>query len=180
MLDRLTVPIVQAPLAGGASTPELVAEVAGAGGIGFLAAGYKAVDTVHADLEALRRLTSSPFGVNVFVPGDGPSDPAPAERYARRLRDEGLEPGEPRWEDDSWGPKLELLLAERPAVASFTFGCPAANTVAALHEAGVEVWVTVTSPAGGVARARRRRGRPRGAGPRGGRPPRRLRPRHGG
>ena len=41
MLDRLDVPIVQAPLAGGASTPELAAAVSGAGGLGFLAAGYK-------------------------------------------------------------------------------------------------------------------------------------------
>ena len=147
MLDRLSAPVVQAPLAGGASTPELAAAVSDAGGLGFLAAGYKTADAVHEDLKALRALTSSPFGVNVFVPGEGAADPAPALRYAQRLRDEGLDPGEPRWEDDAWEEKIELLLAERPAVASFTFGCPPAETIAALRDAGVEVWVTVTSPA---------------------------------
>ena len=41
MLERLAVPIVQAPLAGGPSTPELAAAVANAGGLGFVAAGYR-------------------------------------------------------------------------------------------------------------------------------------------
>ncbi len=144
-LDRLAAPIVQAPLAGGASTPELAAAVCGAGALGFIATGYRDVDPVRADIQAVRELTTSPFGVNLFVPGE-PADPGPAETYAGRLCDEGLEAGEPRWEDDWWEAKLELLLSERPAVASFTFGCPPAGTVAALREAGVEVWVTVTSP----------------------------------
>jgi nitronate monooxygenase len=42
VLDQLEVPIVQAPLAGGPSTPELAAAVSDAGGLGFLAAGYEA------------------------------------------------------------------------------------------------------------------------------------------
>ena len=37
----LRVPIVQAPLAGGASTPALTAAVVRAGGFGFVAAGYR-------------------------------------------------------------------------------------------------------------------------------------------
>jgi nitronate monooxygenase len=145
VLDRLAAPIVQAPLAGGASTPELAAAVCGAGGLGFIATGYRDVDPVRMDIRAIRELTTSPFGVNLFVPGE-PADPGPAESYAGRLCDEGLEAGEPRWEDDGWEAKLDLLLAERPAVASFTFGCPQAGMVAALREAGVDVWVTVTSP----------------------------------
>ena len=147
VLDRLSAPIVQAPLAGGASTPALAAAVAGAGGLGFLATGYKTADAAQEDLKALSALTSFPFGVNLFTPGEGPADPAPVRQYAQRLCDEGLDPGEPRWEDDAWAAKIELLLAERPAVASFTFGCPPADTIAALRDAGVEVWVTVTSPA---------------------------------
>jgi nitronate monooxygenase len=145
VLDRISVPIVQAPLAGGASTPELSAAVAGAGGLGFVAAGYKTADAVRSDIEALRALTDAPFGVNVFVPG-GSADPEEPERYAQRLRDQGLEPGEPRWEDDFWEAKLELLLGRPPAVVSFTFGCPRPDTIGALREAGVEVWLTVTSP----------------------------------
>ena len=59
VLDQLERPIVQAPLAGGPSTPALAAAVCEAGGLGFLAAGYKPVDAVRADLEALRELTAA-------------------------------------------------------------------------------------------------------------------------
>ena len=31
-------------------------------------------------------------------------------------------------------------------MVSFTFGCPAPETVAALHDRDIAVWVTVTSP----------------------------------
>ena len=48
ILERIELPIVQAPLAGGASTPALAAAVAEAGGLGFLAAGYKTPDAVRA------------------------------------------------------------------------------------------------------------------------------------
>ena len=40
VLDELAHPIVLAPLAGAASTPELAAAVSEAGGLGFLASGY--------------------------------------------------------------------------------------------------------------------------------------------
>ena len=60
LVDRLQHPIVQAPLGGGPSTPALAAAVAEAGGLGFLAAGYKTVDAVRADLAAVRSLTTRP------------------------------------------------------------------------------------------------------------------------
>src|SRR4051812_20052168 len=69
-LDALAHPVVQAPLAGGPSTPALAAAVSGAGGLGFLAAGYKPLAAVRADLDELRAQLGDgvPFGVNVFAP----------------------------------------------------------------------------------------------------------------
>jgi nitronate monooxygenase len=58
---------VQAPLAGGASTPQLAAAVASAGGLGFLAAGYKTAEAVAADIRELRELSDAPFGVKAMV-----------------------------------------------------------------------------------------------------------------
>jgi nitronate monooxygenase len=151
-LGQLQVPIVQAPLAGGASTPQLAAAVARAGGFGFLAAGYKSVDAVAADITALRELSDAPFGVNLFAP------PAPAETtdagalaaYAERLGAEagryGVATGAARHDDDAFEDKLELLGGERPAVVSFTFGCPEPPVVDRLHTSGSDVWITVTSP----------------------------------
>ncbi len=153
MLDlaRLSEPIVQAPLAGGPSTPKLAAAVAGAGGFGFLAAGYKPADAVRQDIGELRSLIDAPFGVNLFAPPAPAGDPDALAGYAARLRVEaaryGVEPGDPRHDDDAYAAKLELLAQERVAVVSFTFGCPEPQIVQRLQAGGCDVWVTVTGPA---------------------------------
>ncbi len=158
-IDSLVRPIVQAPMAGGPSTTALAAAVSGAGGLGFLAAGYQAVDAVRADIEELRSLLpdGEPFGVNVFAP---PGHGRGAERvaaYAETLAGEtarsGVRLGRPRWDDDRYADKLDLLCAQRVPVVSCAFGCPSAQDVERLHRAGSAVWVTVTTP--GEAKAAR-------------------------
>jgi nitronate monooxygenase len=149
LLDRLAVPIVLAPLAGGPSTPELTAAVSNAGGFGFLAAGYLAAPALAERLEGTRTLTDAPIGVNLFVPGT-PAPPDTADAYAARLADDarqaGVELGAARFDDDDWAAKLELLIATPVAVVSFTFGCPEPEVIDRLRDAGSEVWVTVTRP----------------------------------
>lgn len=144
-------PIVQAPMGGGPSTPRLAAAVSDAGGLGFLAAGYKTAEAVRADLEELRALTDAPFGVNLLVPGPPAPDPEAVARYAEALREEAhfhrVALGEPRHDDDGWDEKLALVADERVPVVSFTFGCPPPAAIDALHAAGAGVWVTVTTPA---------------------------------
>ena len=144
------VPIVQAPLAGGASTPALTAAVVRAGGFGFVAAGYRTPDALREDIRATRELAGAPFGVNVFVPGHAAARPS-YQRYIEALRDEagrqGVALGEPRFEDDGWEAKLALLEDDPVAAVSFTFGCPPADVVARLQAAGSSVWVTVTDVA---------------------------------
>jgi nitronate monooxygenase len=143
----LRVPIVQAPLAGGASTPALTAAVVEAGAFGFVAAGYRTADALRDELRATRALTAAPFGVNVFVPGRA-TERGRYERYIEALRDEagrqGVALGEPRFEDDAWEAKLALLEDDPVSAVSFTFGCPPAEVVARLQAAGSTVWVTVT------------------------------------
>ena len=149
-LDTLEHPIVQAPLAGGASTPALAGAVCEAGGLGFLAAGYKDPAAVRSDIAELRALTGRPFGVNLFAPPGPAADAAAIERYASELAGEaeryGVELGSPRHDDDGWQEKLELVAAERVPVVSITFGCPDPGIFDRLHEREVEVWVTVTKP----------------------------------
>src|SRR3954447_7221131 len=89
VLDALPLPIIQAPMAGGPSTPELAAAVANAGGMGFVAAVYKPPDDLQANLQKARGLTDGPLGVNVFSPAAGPADPEIVRRYAERLAPEG-------------------------------------------------------------------------------------------
>ncbi|WP_394295643.1 NAD(P)H-dependent flavin oxidoreductase [Alicyclobacillus acidocaldarius] len=61
-------PIFAAPMAGGPSTPELVAAVSNAGGLGFLGVGYLSPEETRAAIRRVRALTDAPFGVNVFIP----------------------------------------------------------------------------------------------------------------
>jgi nitronate monooxygenase len=118
--------------------------------LGYLAGGYLTADALRDRLAATRRLTTRPFGVNLFVPS-APADPTAVARYAANLADEaataGVELGEPRHDDDDWEAKLAILLDSAVPVVSFTFGLPGPDTVAALHRAGSEVWITVNSPA---------------------------------
>jgi nitronate monooxygenase len=147
--DDLAHPIVQAPLAGGPSTPALAAAVSEAGGLGFLAAGYKTAEALADDAAAVRAVTARPFGVNLFVPPGEPAAPAAVARYAAIVQAEaerhGVDAGEPRHDDDRWAEKLALVRELQPAVVSFTFGLPDAATVAALQAAGCAVWATVTT-----------------------------------
>jgi nitronate monooxygenase len=148
---QLTHPIVQAPLAGGPSTPELAAAVSGAGGLGFLAAGYTRAEQLQADIARLRELTAAAFAVNVFMLAEGAIDEQALARFAQRLaplaRRFDVEIGAPRFDDDALEAKLAIVCEERPAIVSFTFGCPSQEIVDRLHEREIAVWVTVTEPA---------------------------------
>ena len=149
VLRELTHPIVLAPLAGGPATPALAAAVCGAGGLGFLAAGYRKAEDVQAEIRDFKR-QAAVFGVNVFVPGDPSVDRAAVDAYLATLRPEaerlGVALGEPRFDDDGWDAKLAVLLEERVPVASFTFGCPSPSVIRSLQDHGTEVWVTATTP----------------------------------
>jgi nitronate monooxygenase len=149
ILDELRHPIVQAPMAGGASTPELVAAVSEAGGLGFLAAGYLIPRDVRKQIHATRKLTDKPFGVNIFVPDTSSVDGPALARYRDRLTTEatryGVELGDAVDEDDGWIGKLAVVREEQVPVVSFTFGCPDSAVLAELNEAGCTVVVTVTS-----------------------------------
>lgn len=145
----LRVPVVAAPMAGGPSTPALVSVVSEAGGLGFLAAGYRPASSLAADVETVRSTTSAPFGVNVFLVEPFEVDVAWLEAYRRSVEPEasrlGVELGAPRWDDDDWAAKLEFLLDARPDVVSFTFGCPSADLLRRFADVGVFTAVTVTT-----------------------------------
>jgi nitronate monooxygenase len=149
VLGRLRIPIVQAPLAGGPSTPELAAAVSKTGALGFMAAGYKTPDAMSEDIAATRALTDEPFGVNVFAVTPSEVEPSALDAYAKSVRSStrhtGIEPGEPRSDDDHFGEKIDALLADPVPLVSFTFGCPTGDLIDRLHGVASDVWVTVTS-----------------------------------
>jgi nitronate monooxygenase len=139
-------------MAGGPSTPELVAAVGAAGGLGFLAAGYLTPEAFAAQLDELHRRSSAAYGLNLFLPSPRRGDPAALAAYGERLRPLaarfGAPLGEPRWDDDAIAAKLDVVCGATPApaVVSFTFAAPTSSQVERVRAAtGAVVAATVTT-----------------------------------
>ncbi|MET7453258.1 nitronate monooxygenase [Streptomyces sp. NPDC005574] len=162
LTDLCPHPIVQAPMAGGVSVPQLAAAVSEAGGLGFLAAGYKTADGMYQDIKQVRGLTGRPFGVNLFMPqpesragaggpaGTAPPAPATVDVYAHQLAGEATwydtELGDPdSGRDDGYDAKLAVLLDNPVPAVSFHFGVPGPDTLEALRRAGTLTLATATT-----------------------------------
>ncbi|ODR15794.1 nitronate monooxygenase [Mycolicibacterium porcinum] len=142
-------PVIVAPMAGGPSTPELAAAGSDAGGLGFLAAGYLTADVLAEKVTAARGLTTEPLGVNLFAPQPSAGTPEQIQAYAAELAGEaqryGVDLGAPRYDDDAWAAKLDVVFDLRPEVVSFTFGLPDAPEIDRLRGAGITTVGTVTT-----------------------------------
>lgn len=150
-LDRLLkFPIVQGPMAGGACTPELVAAVSNAGGLGSFPASLLQPQVIRDQVARIRELTDQPFQINLFVL----DPPCPSQAEV----DEAVKLLEPIWHSLGWtelprparwcedfSAQFDTLLALRPAAASFTFGILDPRQVERLHDAGIVVIGTVTT-----------------------------------
>ncbi|MGH8879601.1 MAG: nitronate monooxygenase, partial [Stackebrandtia sp.] len=154
LLERISVelPVLAAPMAGGASTTELVAAAGRAGSLGFVAAGYKSPEALSEQIDAVRA-ERVPFGVNLFAPNPVPIAEGEFRRYAEALEPEanrhGLSTRDARavTDDDHWADKLEVLRSDPVPLVSFTFGLADPTVVASLRRAGSLVVPTVTSAA---------------------------------
>ena len=81
----IALPIVQAPMAGGWTTPALVAAVANAGGLGMLAAARLSAQELRQQVEAVRAATDRPFGVNFLLAPPDAASPLDAGEMQRAL-----------------------------------------------------------------------------------------------
>ncbi|MCE7011590.1 nitronate monooxygenase [Kibdelosporangium philippinense] len=137
--------LIVAPMAGGPSTPELVAGAANAGAFGFLAAGYLTPEALAGQIALTKELTTNPFGVNVFVPGE--ESTADLSEYQEILElVYGSAPGDCTWTDDDYPAKINVLVNNPVDTVSFTFGVPSEYDVEELRAVGSKIVITVTSP----------------------------------
>ena len=136
-------------MGGGPLRPELVAAVNDAGGLGFLAAGYKTVDEMTAEIVATKQVTDLPFGVNVFVPGAPADDVRALEAYLAQLEHarRSERSSDPPIGTTTTGKASSPPSLRHPvAVVSFAFGCPTREVIAELQSSGTRVMVTITNP----------------------------------
>ncbi len=146
----MSIPLVAAPMSGGPTTPAMVSAATRTGALGMLAAGYKTVEAVEAELEKVRA-EGIPFGINLFAPNPLPVDPDSYRTYAAIVQKDadqfGLTlPVEPIEDTDRFDEKIALLLEHPVPMVSFTFGIPAPDVIAALRRADTVVVQTVTTP----------------------------------
>ncbi|MBV9261412.1 MAG: nitronate monooxygenase [Pseudolabrys sp.] len=151
-LKRLGIehPIVLAPMAGSGGTPELVAAVSNAGGLGSWGGAYSTPQQILDTAKQIRALTSRPFAINLFAGGYEPNrhvDPTPMLDLMRGVHDRlGLPPPVlPPNPASPFEDQLAAVIEARPATFSFTFGLPSADTLARVHKAGIMTCGTATT-----------------------------------
>jgi nitronate monooxygenase len=150
--ERLQIdyPIIQAPMAGGVTSPELVAAVSRAGGLGTLGAAYMTAEQIRSAIREIRRLTDRPFGVNLFIPEKPEETEARDERVTRVMneirRDLGISP-DPQVTRyaEPFEEQMAVVVEERAPVFSFTFGILPADWLAEVKGYGAVVIGTATT-----------------------------------
>lgn len=153
LLDLLAIehPIIQAPMAS-ASTPELVAAVSNAGGLGSYGGAATPPDKLRDVVRRIRELTERPFQVNLFAPAVERGTLAPGQQAALAELlapwHEELAAGpvpEPLASVGPFAEQVAMLIEERIPVFSFHFGPPPDDAIARLHAQGTKVLASATT-----------------------------------
>ena len=141
-------PIIQAPMAGQAASPELVAAVSNAGGLGSLGAGYMSPQQISEAIARIRQLTDRPFNINLFAI-EFPPAPPDISAAIRMLEPFHVELGLPAPVvpplKASFAEQVRAVLDARVPIFSFTFGVPDGEILQAFRTQGAKVLGTATT-----------------------------------
>jgi nitronate monooxygenase len=153
---NINYPLIQAGMAGGVTTPELVAAVSNAGGLGTLGAGYMTPEQMRDAIRQIRAKTDRPFGVNLFVPEQVSESSDKIARMNQHLDHYRKQLGLKSQPDitkyaESFDDQLAVVLEERVPVFSFTFGALSTHIVHQLKDQGIVVIGTATTVREAVA-----------------------------
>src|SRR3990167_2628772 len=143
-------PIIQAPMAGGATTPKLVAAVSNAGGLGSLGDGYMAAQEIRTAITRIRELTDKPFSVNLFIPEKHHATLTQINQMCHWVEQScselntkinpAMAPYAPAFDD-----QMSVILEEKVPVFSFTFGILDDNWIEKLKNNDVFLIGTATT-----------------------------------
>ncbi|MDQ0208814.1 NAD(P)H-dependent flavin oxidoreductase [Alkalicoccobacillus murimartini] len=156
LYDRLhlTHPIIQAPMAGGISTPELTAAVSNNGCLGMIAAGYLDSKALLKQIKEVKKKTKNWFGVNVFVPNDYEIEDCALhtsktllEPIHESLQINQLDVSLPESKHDvaNYHQLIDVIIQENVPVCTFTFGLPSSDLIRRLKEQDIVMIGTATT-----------------------------------
>jgi len=150
----LRYPIIQAPMAG-VSTPELAAAVSNAGALGSLGLGASSPEEAARLIRQTQALTRQPFNVNLFCHSPAIRHEAVEQAWIARFADRfaALGAQAPVHLEEIYPTfcgheaMLQVIEETRPAVVSFHFGLPPADTLRRLKACRIVTLATATSVA---------------------------------
>lgn len=150
-LFNINYPVIQAPMLG-ITTPEMVAAVSNAGGLGSLPVGGLSADQTRTLIRAVKEQTNKPFAVNLFAHSNPVYiDPLAFSAMQQFLtifaaaNDIAYVPPVPeQLSFHTYHEQVEVLLSEKIQVVSFTFGIPEDEHIATLKNRGARLIGTAT------------------------------------
>ncbi|NQW69463.1 MAG: nitronate monooxygenase [Betaproteobacteria bacterium] len=149
--SKLSIPIIQAPMAGGINNPRLASQVSNAGGVGSFGFSYSTPQKISEDLVATRALTNGPINANFFVF-------SPVELPEQAIQEKAIEviqslpiegeylvsiPEAPFYPDIE--EQLHPVWEHCPEILTFHFGIPPLSVIEKAHSLGIAVGITATS-----------------------------------
>lgn len=149
-LPRLQTPIFLAPMAGGFNTPELVAAVADAGGVGSFGFAYSSPEAIDRSLAVAATQTTGLINANFFV---FPKVVAPQpDRLQAALQALNAVSPHGHWDESVLTPpyvpdlstQLEPVWQQRPSMVTFHLGIPPIALIEKAHALGISVGITAT------------------------------------
>ncbi len=143
-------PIIQAPMAGGATTPALVAAVSNAGGLGSLGAGYMTPADIRVAIKEIRARTNKPFAVNLFIPEAHSATPEQIQKACEDIAQcsgglaQKIEPALAPYAQP-FDDQINVVLQEKVLIFSFAFGSLSAKWIRALKSNNTRLIATATN-----------------------------------
>ncbi len=149
-LLNIRIPLIQAPMAGGISSPALVSAASNAGGLGSLGAAYLSPSQLRKDIQAVKQHTSYPFAVNLFIPQKHQATPEQIQTMIKLIQN--IFPDSPIPTDAIKAPyipnfeeQFKVILEEKVPLFTFTFGKLDDKYIKLCKENNIKVIGTATS-----------------------------------
>jgi len=148
-------PIIQAPMAGGITTSQLVSEVCNSGGLGMIGAGYMTPDQIKQQTREIKQLTTGYFGINVFVPhafnvsenniafANEKLEPIRKQLHIQQPENDKI-PQSNDWLH-TFHEQIKVIIEEQIPICSFVFGIPSEEIIHALKQHNIILMGTATT-----------------------------------
>lgn len=155
-LFNIRYPLIQAPMSP-LTTPELVANVSNAGGLGTIAAARMTGEQLKFEIRKVRTLTDQPFAVNLFIPPKKSEFSLETIQFVRQqlkklIQDKKLidYPTDidlltVKEADELFPEQIDVVLSEKVSILSFTFGYLSDDIIKQCKTKGIYLIGTATT-----------------------------------